>query len=83
MALRIGLGGPGPEPIGSRRIARAVPAARAGRRVPQQASSGLITNLSAIYPIAFDHIDLNNILSRALRVQIFSCKYEYGFAFAH
>ncbi|KAG2399531.1 uncharacterized protein HKW66_Vig0106160 [Vigna angularis] len=34
LALRVGHGGPSPEPVGCRWTARAAPAARAGRRVP-------------------------------------------------
>ncbi|CAO1939690.1 unnamed protein product, partial [Urochloa humidicola] len=40
LALRVGLGGPGPEPVGCRRTARAAHAASAGRRVPAGGRTG-------------------------------------------
>ncbi|KAF3320278.1 hypothetical protein FCM35_KLT22090 [Carex littledalei] len=40
LALRAGHGGPGPEPVGCRRTARAAHAARAGRRVPAGGRAG-------------------------------------------
>ncbi|EJS85218.1 hypothetical protein AAUPMB_20797, partial [Pasteurella multocida subsp. multocida str. Anand1_buffalo] len=42
LALRVGLGGPGPEPVGCRRTARAAHAARAGRRVPAGDGPGTV-----------------------------------------